>query len=206
MNQHRQSASAGKKVLVLLAEGFEELELVSPLDIFRRGELEVTLAAIGDDLRCRSTRGLEISADTLLANLGHPEESGAGFDLLYLPGGRPGADNLLQSELVLSWVRYFDASKKLLAAICAAPLVLATAGVIKHKTVTSFPAVQEEIQPLVGSYSTERVVQDSHILTSRGAGTAAEFSFYLLALLQGKEVSETVRKSMLFLGVGVEGV
>jgi len=199
MNKTMQSANAGKKVLVLLAEGFEELELVSPMDIFRRGELEVTLAAIGDDLRCRSTRGLEISADILLTDLGNPEESAAEFDLLYLPGGRPGADHLFQSELVLHWVRYFDASKKWLAAICAAPLVLATAGVLKNRTVTSFPAVQEELQSSVGSYSSERVVQDSHVLTSRGAGTAAEFSFYVLALLQNKEISEAVRKSMLFL-------
>lgn len=187
-------AQTDHDVLVLLGDGFEEIEAITPIDILRRAELRVLTVSVGANLAVRGSHGISVMADAILADLlaSHNRPHPA---LLLLPGG-PGVAALRQNPQVLELVRRQQASQNKLAAICAAPLVLAEAGVLRDRQVTSFPGVAAELGPKVGSYSEERVVIDGPLCTSRGAGTAEEFSLALVAWLRGPEAAERVRRSI----------
>lgn len=186
-------------ILVLLGDGFEEIEAITPIDILRRADLRVLTVAVGENLTVRGSHGIAVMAEALLTDVlgphGRPQSSQPNPPLLLLPGG-PGIAALRQNPLVLEMVRRQFAAQARLAAICAAPLVLAEAGVLRDRQVTSFPGVAVELRPKVGGYSEERVVIDGHICTSRGAGTAEEFSLALVAWLRGPEAAERVRRSI----------
>lgn len=180
-----------KRVLLLLSPGFEEMEAVTPLDLLRRAGIEVISASIGPDLQVTGSHGIRIEADKKIGDC--LEEA---FDLVLLPGG-PGVEGLRKDERVLALVRRAHASGVPLAAICAAPLVLADAGVAKDHRITSFPSARNELQDRIREYSEDRVVRDGKVITSRGAGTAEEFSLDLIAFLIGPEASEKVRTSII---------
>jgi len=176
------------RILVLMADGFEETELVAPVDIWIRGGIKVTLASIDDDGEVEGGHNMVIKADAGLSEI-NPKDYAA----VFLPGGSRGVDNLKHSEAVLDIVRDFHENKKIVTAICAAPLVLAAAGVtFKHK-ITSYPGMEGDLKKFCASYVTDRVVVDGKMITSRGAGTAEEFGFKVLEVLEGKEVADRVR-------------
>jgi protein deglycase len=176
-----------KRALLILSEGFEEVEAVTPLDLLRRAGVEAVAASTGPGLLVAGGRGVKVQADRLLDDC-----LGETFDMVILPGG-PGVDKLRRDERVVELVRRSHAAGVPLAAICAAPVILADAGVAQAHTLTSFPGREAELRPLAKAYVHDRVVVDGKVITSRGAGTAEEFALALVAYLQGPAAAETVR-------------
>ena len=182
-----------KSVLVLMADGFEETELTVPVDVLRRGGSEVVLCSTGGTLEVEGAHGMLFLADSTL-----DEVSADGFDAVLLPGGGPGTARLEADERVLEIVWTYASKGRIVAAICAAPRVLKRAGILKGRRITSFPAEQAKLDDGSLAYLQDRVVVDGNLITSRGAGTAAEFGLALLEALEGKEAAEKVRVSALF--------
>lgn len=175
-----------KRVLCLLGEGFEEIELATPIDILNRSGVEVVIAGVQAKV-ATGRSGLQVVADELLSEVETSE-----FDLLFIPGG-PGVGGLREDGRPAQLAREFAQAGKPVAAICAAPLVLKDAGLLEGKNFTSFDGVREEL----GGGSFQRVVIDGDIITSRGAGTAMDFALALSSLLVGEEVAQGVAKEIL---------
>lgn len=182
-----------KKVVVVLAPGFEEIEAVTPIDMLRRAELDVTVAGLGGTAIAGS-HGLTFQCDTTLEAIDHTP------DVIVLPGGLPGSENLGASDAVRSLTQKVHGNGGVCAAICAAPaLTLARFGLLDGRTATCYPSFEEHFDPST-RHSKERVVVDAAgatVVTSRGAGTAMEFSLRLVALLVGEERAEALREGVL---------
>ncbi|HKP94287.1 MAG TPA: DJ-1 family glyoxalase III [Fibrobacteria bacterium] len=176
-----------KRALLILSRGFEEIEAVTPLDLLRRAGLEVVSASAGAGLLVEGGRGVRVQADRML-----DECLSQRFDMVILPGG-PGVDDLRKDARVLDLVRRAHGDGVALAAICAATVILADAGVASGHVVTSFPSRKEELQGRVKAYSEQRVVQDGKVITSRGAGSSEEFALNLIAFLLGPVAAQEVR-------------
>ena len=177
------------QILFLMADGFEETEFVTPFDYWQRGGLNVTLASISDSLSVTGKCGLRIQADILLK-----DADLAAFDAVTLPGGGLGVKNLAASAAVESTIKQFDAQGKWLFAICAAPLVLSKAGILKDRKCTCFPGCEGDL--VCKQFLTDRVVVDGNVVTSCSAGSAEEFAFECLAQVAGREISEKVRQQV----------
>jgi len=178
------------KVGVLLAEGFEEIEALTVIDVLRRAKFEVVVAGVPAGPTIDGAHGVTVSVDVDLAELAADELS-----LLVLPGGMPGAVNLAESLEVLQLVRDVHGKGELVGAICAAPIALHAAGILEGKRVTSYPSFAEH---LTGTAYTENVVEkDGKIVTSRGPGTALEFALALVEALGRPEVAIQLREDML---------
>ena len=179
-----------KRVAVLLAPGFEEIEAVTAIDILRRAGVEVRVAGTEDNRMVAGSHGIAVGIETTLATL-----TAAELDAVVLPGGMPGAANLKRDARVLALVREMRQAGKLVAAICAAPIALAAAGVLAGRKVTAFPSVREQ---LTGAVCTgARVEFDGGILTGVAAGAAIEFSLALLEHLGLTDKARTLRADML---------
>jgi 4-methyl-5(b-hydroxyethyl)-thiazole monophosphate biosynthesis len=179
-----------KKILVPLAEGFETIEALSIVDVFRRAGAHVDLAAIGDTLLVTSSHNVQVMADRLLFDC--TEET---YDLIVLPGGIPGAENLKNSRILAELLKKQNAEDKLYGAICASPaIVLEHHGLLQGKKATCHPLFvnQLSIQEKVG----EKVVVDKNCVTGRGAGTSIEFGLDLVGILMGEEKKKEVAKGM----------
>ena len=177
------------KILALLADGFEETEFVVPFDLWQRGGCEIVTASIKGSTDVTGAHGLPVQASTTLgqANL-------ADFDGIFLPGGGPGVKNLAASASVEQAIQQFDAQGKWLFAICAAPLVLSKAGLLKDRKCTCFPGCEGDL--VCKQYLTDRVVVDGKVITSCGAGSAEEFAFESLAQVAGREICEKIREQV----------
>jgi protein deglycase len=179
-----------RTVLVPVADGTEELEAVAVIDTLRRAGATVTVASVGDDLAVTCARGVRLTADALLADLGE-----ASFDAIILPGGMPGAQHLHDSPLLAARLREHAASRRLLAAICAAPVVvLARQDLLAGRRATAHPSVYAELP--ADARREARVVVDDGLITSRGAGTALEFALAVVAALYGEQRRDDVARSM----------
>ena len=179
-----------KTALVILAEGFEEVEAIGPVDLLRRSGVRVTMAGL-KDLRVKSSRHLVVEADILLEDMKEMP------DAVILPGGIPGATNLAGSSEVAALVKKMNSAGKIVAAICAAPaVVLAPLGILDGKKATCYPGCESDFSKTT-VHSKARVVEDGNIITSQGPGTALEFAFAIAVRLAGKEMAETVRGKML---------
>lgn len=166
------------KVLVPLADGCEDIEAVTVVDILRRAGVEVVAAGLtGKPVKC--SRGTVIMADAALDAV-----SGEAFDMIVLPGGMPGAEHLKNDRRILDLLKSMAQSGKYVAAICAAPIALHAAGLLEGKTATSFPGYLDQL-PGSHTYSTQPVVIDGNLITSRGPGTAMDFALALVDLLCG---------------------
>ncbi len=179
-----------KPILVLMAPGFEEIELSAPVDILRRLEIPVVLAGV-QALAVEGAHGMIMQADMLLVDVDHTL-----YDGVVLPGGQ--ASWLLRdTPAVLSLVQKMDADKKLVAAICAAPIALEAAGVLKGRTVCCYPAeaVTSDL-PSVASISAAASCRDGHIVTGRGPGAALEFGFALGEYFLDKARVDALRAEM----------
>jgi 4-methyl-5(b-hydroxyethyl)-thiazole monophosphate biosynthesis len=180
------------KALVILAEGFEELEASAPITILRRAGVEVTVAGLQDG-PVRGSRQLALVPDAVLEWVAdHP------FDLVVLPGGLPGTFNLRNSRLVAHVVGAVHQRGGVVAAICAAPTVLAALGLLAGKRATGHSSVRSELAA-AGAVLVEReaVVRDGRIVTSQGAGTAVEFGLTLVRLLLGEAKAAEVARGMM---------
>ena len=187
----------GKKALTFLAEGFEEVEAVTPIDYLRRAGVEVTIAAIGAEKIVRGARGISLAADTTLAAL---EQGGllnaASWDGVFVPGGMPGASNLAACTVVGNFYKEMAAAGKIAAAICASPAVfLAPLGLLEGKKFTCYPGMEKKVSG--GTWLEDNVVADGNIITSRAAGTAAAFALALIEKLAGKDAAENLIKATL---------
>jgi len=182
-----------KKILMILAPGFEELEFVTPYDILKRGGIEVIIASTTAELAVPSVRGLVMQADAWIDLVLDQH-----FDMIFLPGGGPGTKNLRASASVRTLVCNQAKAGRDLAAICAAPLVLGDAGLLTNRKATCFPSCQQELAAMSVQVVQDRVVFDDGIFTSRGAGSAAEFAFALLAHLVNQAKSDEVKTQMQF--------
>jgi len=178
------------KVLVPLAPGFEEIEAVTIIDILRRAEIDVTVAGLEKET-IKGAHNIWIKCDLFYKDVDINK-----FDLLILPGGQPGTNNLNANETVLNWVKVFSESKKIIGAICAAPAVLHTANVIRNRKITSHPS--EKFKFVDSNYIEENVVIDDNIFTSRGVGTAIEFALKLVSKIKGKKVSNELAAKILW--------
>ncbi|WP_333803497.1 DJ-1 family glyoxalase III [Sulfurospirillum sp.] len=180
-----------KKVIVPLAEGFEEIEALTIVDILRRANVDVTMAALAS-LPVKGAHGIVVMADALLKDL---EEND--FDMIALPGGLPGATNLAADENVQALLKAFDVKGKAIGAICAAPYALKTAGVLKN-SYTCYPGFQSKIG-LEGYNVKDKVVIDGNITTSQGPSTAMLFALSLVEQLCSKSVADALAKDLLLL-------
>ncbi len=178
------------KVAALLANGFEETEAITTIDILRRAGVHVDLVSIGEKI-VEGSHGIKLITDK-------PFEKMNDYDALFLPGGQPGTNNLKADQRVLSLVQDYVSQNKWVAAICAAPLVLQEAGVLNQKTITSYPMGDPKPLFPTSHYSEELVVKDGKILTSRGVGTALNFGLAFVESL-GLD-SSSLQKSVLFQG------
>jgi 4-methyl-5(b-hydroxyethyl)-thiazole monophosphate biosynthesis len=179
-----------KNVLVILAEGFEEIEAVTPIDVLRRAELNVTVAGVGSKT-IRGAHGVRFQADTTLNQYKDLP------DAVILPGGMPGAQNLANSKEVREILTKMNSQNKLIGAICAAPaLVLAPSGILEGKKATCYPGFENHFNSST-QFSPARVVVDGHIITSRGPGSALEFALELVEKLAGKEKAESLSQGLL---------
>ena len=177
-----------KKALVLFAQGSEELEAVTIVNILRRAGIAVTLAGTAAGA-LHGSRSIAIQPDATLDAVLNED-----FDLIVLPGGQPGTRNLNADPRVLQLVRNMADGGKLVAAICAAPMVLATAGLLDGKDATSFPGCLDDYPKV--RLQTCAIVEDGNLITSRGPGTAMDFALLLAERLAGRAVREKVEAGL----------
>lgn len=176
------------KVLIPIAEGSEEMEVVITADVLRRAGWDVTLAGLAaGPVRC--SRRVQLVPDTFWSDI-RPAE----FDLLVIPGGGPGVQRLLHDPRVLEAVRAHARAGKRLAAVCAGPLVLQAAGVLDGRRATGHPDVAERLK--AARYEAAAIVTDGNITTSQAAGTCFTFALELIRLIEGPEKAATVRKGL----------
>ncbi|KHJ89087.1 DJ-1 family protein [Oesophagostomum dentatum] len=183
--------SPPKTALLIIGDGAEEMEAVITADVLRRGGIEVTYAGLNGAGPVKCARKTVITPDAALKDV-----QSKTYDVLILPGGQPGSNNLAASELVGQVLKAHHSAGKIIAAICAAPIAL-KAHSIKAALVTSHPCVQKQLEEGGYKYSEERVVVADRVVTSRGPGTAFEFALKLVELLVGHEKSKELVDPML---------
>jgi protein deglycase len=178
----------GKHAVVVLADGFEELEAIAPIDLLRRAGIKVTILGVSS-LDVRGSHDIVIKAARLLKDFSEP------YDALILPGG-PGHKHLLESSQVIEMVKTAFSRNLLCAAICAAPVVLAKAGILADKKVTCFPGNEDKLAG--GRFIDQKSITDGNVITSRGAGTAIEFALDIITYLAGKAASHAVAGKIVY--------
>jgi 4-methyl-5(b-hydroxyethyl)-thiazole monophosphate biosynthesis len=176
------------KALVLMAQGFEEIELSSIVDILRRGNISVTIAGLSSGL-ITGSRGIKIQPDVLLDSIDEL------FDIIILPGGSPGYINLGNDKRVLDLVNRYYSEGKIVAAICAAPSVLAKAGILEKRKATIFDGMEDLLKN--AKYVNQTVVEDQNIITSQGPGTSIEFALTILLRLTNEKKVREIKDQLL---------
>ena len=178
------------RVLVLLAPGCEELEAVTVVDLLRRAQIDVVTAGLASGPVTGSRRTVLVP-DTTLDDIGNQE-----FDMVVLPGGQPGATNLERDPRVLNLLKAMATAGRYTAAICAAPRVLAVAGLLDGKRATAFPGSLDTGQFPRVALETQAVVRDGKVLTSRGPGTAMDFALALIETLTDRATRDKVESAL----------
>ncbi|SEA13830.1 DJ-1 family glyoxalase III [Microbulbifer marinus] len=180
------------RVLVPIADGSEEIEVVTLVDVLRRADADVCLASVMSNRRVEASRGVVIEADCLLRDWDQDP-----FDLIALPGGMPGAEHLSKSDLLLELLRRQLESGRWLGAICAAPaVVLGRNGLINGFRATCHRGFRDELAGQVRETSGEAVVVDRNLVTSQAPGTALRFALQLVSCLYGDDVARSVADPM----------
>ena len=183
-----------KKVAVFLADGFEEVEAIAPIDLLRRAEIEVDTVSLTDENFVQSARKVKVVADKVISEIDFDK-----YDMLVLPGG-PGHTNHPKSQLLLDKVLEFskDTKNKKVGAICAAPLILSELGILENKKAICFPARESNLLAGNPILTHEKVVVDENIVTSRSAGTAIDFALEIISQLLGNEKSREVKDEIVY--------
>lgn len=180
-----------KKVCVFLADGFEEIEGLTVVDILRRAGVETETVSVMGRKQINGAHGIIVEADKVFE-----EADIAGADMLVMPGGMPGTLNLKAHEGLRKQILSFNSRGKYLAAICAAPTVLSELGLLKEKKACAYPSFEEELD--CGEVLKVPTVTDGNITTGRGMGAAIPFALRLTAILCGDEKAEEIRKSVVY--------
>ncbi|MEM7819540.1 MAG: DJ-1/PfpI family protein [Candidatus Aenigmatarchaeota archaeon] len=174
------------KALVLFADGFEEIEAFTVVDVLRRANVDVTTVGLTSTV-VEGAHKIRFIADKKIMDI-NPND----FDALILPGG-PGYKNLANSNSVLEMINDFNKKKKIIGAICASPAVLAKAGILEDKIATIYPGMESELPRPRDA----KVIVAENVVTSRSPGTAMEFAFKLAEILAGKNAARKIRESFL---------
>lgn len=177
-----------KKILTILAPGFEEIEALTPIDILRRANMEVIIAALENNKLVCGRNEICVQADVKLSELKDSD-----FDGILIPGG-PGAKKLRESDETLKLVKDLFDKDRLIAAICAGPTVLLDAGILVNKKYTAHFSHKDELPDM----EEEKVVKDKNIITSQGPGTALHFALAIVEALEGKDVVKKIKKNICF--------
>ncbi|MFO3717424.1 DJ-1 family glyoxalase III [Anaerococcus sp. ENR1011] len=176
------------KILVFLANGCEDVEAITVIDYLRRADIDVTSVSIHDTNDIITKSNITLTADTNLNDI-DPKES----DGLYIPGGTKGAEALRDDDRVIDIVKTFNDEEKLIAAICAGPIVLNKAGVLADKRATSFPDLKDDIDNVLEYVDDQMVVTDGNITTSRGAAVTVYLAMRLVEIIKGAEAVEELK-------------
>ncbi|CAL8097076.1 unnamed protein product [Calicophoron daubneyi] len=185
------SAASDKSVVVVAANGYEEIELVTAVDILRRAGAIVHISSLSRNSLVYGSQKIAIRADQTLSadEIIH--------DAIVLPGGMVSSQTMVKSSKLGALLKQYESRNKYIVAICAAPLALKAHKIFSGKNLTSYPHVKTELQTDY-NYLDKSVVVDGNLITSRGPGTAAEFAFALVKLLFGEKVAQDLKRGMLF--------
>ncbi|GAF02993.1 DJ-1 family glyoxalase III [Saccharicrinis fermentans] len=178
-----------KKVYIFLAEGFEEIEAITPVDVLRRAEIDVTTVSVSDKKEVKGAHNIMIYADRVFDQCNFSDA-----DLLVLPGGMPGTLNLNKKEALKELLVDFSKQGKLIGAICAAPIVLGGKGLLKGKNATCYPGFEDQLTEANHTGSPLEVADN--IVTAKGVGAAMKFALQLVAMLKGEKEAEDLAQQM----------
>lgn len=181
------------KVSIFLADGFEEIEGLTVVDLLRRADIDIEMVSITGCLTIHGAHGIDVSADVLFENADF-----SATELFVLPGGMPGTLNLKAHEALGELLTSAFKAGKYVAAICAAPIVLGHLGILKGKKATCYPAADLEVQLTGAELLPVPVVTDGNVITSRGMGTAIEFAAVLIAKLKNQETADELLESIVY--------
>lgn len=171
-----------QNVYIFLANGFEEIEAITPIDVLRRAEINVTTVSITDSLEVKGAHNIKVLADAIYNNCDFSDA-----DLLILPGGMPGTLNLDKHDDLKELLLNFSNQNKLIGAICAAPLVLGGQGILKDKNATCYPGFEDK---LIGAKTTDAPIEvANNIITAKGVGAAMKFALQLVSMLKDEELA-----------------
>ena len=188
------ASGQGKKALLVLAPGAEEMEAVISADVLRRAKINVVIAGLDSAEAVECSRQVKIVPDT---SLEQAMQQGP-YDVIILPGGGGGAKRLSESDKVRQLLQAQEASGQYIAAVCAAPTVLLSHGVAKGKEITSHPGVKSVLEESGNyRYTEARVCRDGTVITSRGPGSCFEFALAIVAALVGEETATEISKPMI---------
>lgn len=179
-----------KKVYIFLAEGFEEIEAITPIDLLRRANINIVSVSISEQKEVKGAHNIILHADHILSEVDIQDA-----DMLILPGGMPGAKNLNENTEVKDAVKYYADNDKYVGAICAAPMVLGELNILQNKKATCYPGFEKHLHQAVITGSL--VEHADKIITSKGAGAALQFSLKLVEILAGKNVAEELKAGMI---------
>ncbi|MBE0449619.1 MAG: DJ-1/PfpI family protein [Clostridia bacterium] len=176
-------------VVVFFAEGFEEVEALGTVDVLRRAKIDVKMIGI-QSMTVKGSHGINVGMDGVFEDLGSVDD----LECIVLPGGMPGTDNLKANDKVGKWLKNAEANGKYIAAICAAPIVLAHFGIMKGKKFTCYPGYEKDLPNHV--HVSESVVTDGKLITARGVGVALEFGLEIVKHLKNPITSDALRTQM----------
>lgn len=182
-----------KKVYIFLADGFEDIEGLTVVDLMRRAEIDIKTVSIKESKEIKTSHGI-----TMLTDMTFHETDFSDADMLVLPGGMPGTKYLADYQPLTELLTQFYQAGKKIAAICAAPSVFSGLGLLKGKKATAYPCFMEVIEKDGALTSEEPVVVDENITTSRGLGTAVDFALSLISQLEGSEKAKEIAESIVY--------
>lgn len=176
-------------VYLFLADGFEEIEALTPVDVLRRGNIDIKTVGIGSN-QIKGSHGIVVTTDMTDSDI----YSFNDVEAVILPGGIPGTPNLEANPTVIEAIKFCHANNRIIGAICAAPSILGHLGFLENKKATAFPSFQKELHGAV--LSKDYVVSDENIVTARGMGVSLDFALKLLELLKDADTASSVRMSV----------
>lgn len=179
------------KTAIFLADGFEEIEALTVVDLLRRANIEISTVSIMGRKNVTGSHNITVEADALLE-----EADFDSLDMLILPGGMPGTTNLADCKALTDKIKEFDEKDKMLCAICAAPTVFGKLGILKGKKACCFPGREDDL--LGADVQTSSVTKDGHFITSRGMGTAIDFGLAIIEHYQGSDAATSMASKIVY--------
>ena len=179
-----------KKIAVHLADGFEEIEAISIIDVLRRAGFHVTIVSMNKSMEVNGAHEITVKANVLFEDLDYDN-----IDMIVLPGGMPGSANLKAHSGLREQILNFNDSEKPMAAICAAPMVFGNLGLLKEKQATCYPGFEDELHGAI--ITGEAVAEADNIITGKGAGVAIKFALKIVEKFNGKEVANELGAKMI---------
>lgn len=179
------------KTAIFLADGYEEIEALAVVDVFRRAGIEIDMVSISDDLLTNGSHKIQVLADKLIKDINFDE-----YDMLVLPGGLKGKQNLEACTLLMQQIDTFYENNKYIAAICASPSIFGRRGILNGRQATAYPGFEEELKG--ATVVDAGAVRCGHVITGRSMGSAIEFGLLLIETLLGKDKAQEIAKQIVY--------